>query len=139
MLSFITFFRHVLEANFCKWRIVSTLYSSHLLKWLFHTQNAPDGSFFLLHACAHNPTGVDPSEEQWREISSQIKVNKGMMYWIMGFCYYCFSYWPLLFTIMIVSRLKAISLSLTWHIKVLLVAIQREMQKPSGFFLRMVI
>ncbi|XP_045811444.1 aspartate aminotransferase, mitochondrial [Trifolium pratense] len=37
--------------------------------------NAPDGSFFLLHACAHNPTGVDPSEEQWREISSQIKAK----------------------------------------------------------------
>ncbi|QHN87515.1 Phosphatidylinositol 4-kinase beta [Arachis hypogaea] len=36
-------------------------------------KNAPDGSFFLLHACAHNPTGVDPSEEQWQEISSLIK------------------------------------------------------------------
>ncbi|AES89802.1 putative aspartate transaminase [Medicago truncatula] len=38
-------------------------------------KNAPDGSFFLLHACAHNPTGVDPSEEQWREISSQFKAK----------------------------------------------------------------
>lgn len=38
-------------------------------------QNAPNGSFFLLHACAHNPTGVDPTEEQWREISHQFKVN----------------------------------------------------------------
>ncbi|AQK70298.1 glutamate-oxaloacetic transaminase3 [Zea mays] len=37
-------------------------------------KNAPDGSFFLLHACAHNPTGVDPTEEQWREISHQFKV-----------------------------------------------------------------
>lgn len=37
-------------------------------------QNAPNGSFFLLHACAHNPTGVDPTEEQWREISYQFKV-----------------------------------------------------------------
>jgi hypothetical protein len=40
-----------------------------------HLQNAPDGSFFLLHACAHNPTGVDPTEEQWREISHQFKVK----------------------------------------------------------------
>jgi hypothetical protein len=40
-----------------------------------HLQNAPDGSFFLLHACAHNPTGVDPTEEQWREISHQFKVR----------------------------------------------------------------
>ena len=28
---------------------------------------------FLLHACAHNPTGVDPTEEQWREISDVMK------------------------------------------------------------------
>lgn len=30
---------------------------------------APAGSVVLLHACAHNPTGVDPSMEQWAEIS----------------------------------------------------------------------
>ncbi|KAL9243726.1 hypothetical protein vseg_017580 [Gypsophila vaccaria] len=36
-------------------------------------KNAPKGSFFLLHACAHNPTGVDPTEEEWREISQLIK------------------------------------------------------------------
>ncbi|PIA33977.1 hypothetical protein AQUCO_03900093v1 [Aquilegia coerulea] len=39
-------------------------------------KNAPNGSFFLLHACAHNPTGVDPTEEQWKEISYQMK-SKG--------------------------------------------------------------
>jgi len=27
----------------------------------------------LLHACAHNPTGVDPSKEQWEELSRVIK------------------------------------------------------------------
>ena len=27
---------------------------------------APDGSAFLLHACAHNPTGVDPTDAQAR-------------------------------------------------------------------------
>ena len=26
---------------------------------------APSGSIFLLHACAHNPTGVDPTPDQW--------------------------------------------------------------------------
>jgi aspartate aminotransferase len=25
---------------------------------------APDGAAVLLHACAHNPTGVDPTKEQ---------------------------------------------------------------------------
>ena len=31
--------------------------------------NAPKNSLFLFHACAHNPTGVDPSMEQWKQIS----------------------------------------------------------------------
>ncbi|KAF8350798.1 aspartate aminotransferase [Amanita rubescens] len=30
---------------------------------------APPRSVFLLHACAHNPTGVDPTREQWKEIA----------------------------------------------------------------------
>lgn len=37
---------------------------------------APEGSIILLHACAHNPTGIDPSNEQWSTISSLI-VKKG--------------------------------------------------------------
>lgn len=32
-------------------------------------QSASDRSVFLLHACAHNPTGVDPTEEQWKAIA----------------------------------------------------------------------
>ncbi|GAX73582.1 hypothetical protein CEUSTIGMA_g1033.t1 [Chlamydomonas eustigma] len=32
-------------------------------------KNAPRGSVFMLHACAHNPTGVDPSLDQWKVIS----------------------------------------------------------------------
>lgn len=27
---------------------------------------AREGSIVLLHACAHNPTGVDPTREQWK-------------------------------------------------------------------------
>lgn len=34
---------------------------------------APKGSMFLLHACAHNPTGIDPTESQWAQISDIIK------------------------------------------------------------------
>ncbi|CAG9316245.1 unnamed protein product [Blepharisma stoltei] len=29
---------------------------------------APAGSVVLLHSCAHNPTGVDPTHEQWERI-----------------------------------------------------------------------
>jgi aspartate aminotransferase len=35
-----------------------------------------EGSFFLLHACAHNPTGVDPTPEQWKEMSKVMKERK---------------------------------------------------------------
>lgn len=30
---------------------------------------APRNSIYLLHACAHNPTGVDPTPEQWAAIA----------------------------------------------------------------------
>ena len=33
----------------------------------------PQGSMILLHACAHNPTGVDPTQEQWKAISDAVK------------------------------------------------------------------
>jgi len=34
---------------------------------------APSNSVILLHACAHNPTGVDPKIEQWQKISDVCK------------------------------------------------------------------
>jgi len=34
---------------------------------------APNHSIFLFHACAHNPTGVDPKPEQWELISKACK------------------------------------------------------------------
>lgn len=34
---------------------------------------APSGSIVLLHACAHNPTGADPSMTQWQEILDVIR------------------------------------------------------------------
>jgi len=37
----------------------------------------PDGSAVLLHACAHNPTGVDPTAEQWRVLAPIFK-EKGL-------------------------------------------------------------
>ena len=36
-------------------------------------QNIPEKSIVLFHACAHNPTGVDPTSEQWKEISDIVK------------------------------------------------------------------
>ncbi|RKF77771.1 Aspartate aminotransferase, cytoplasmic [Golovinomyces cichoracearum] len=34
---------------------------------------APDRSIILLHACAHNPTGVDPTKDQWKELATIMK------------------------------------------------------------------
>lgn len=34
---------------------------------------APEKSIFLFHACAHNPTGVDPTPEQWMEIEAAVR------------------------------------------------------------------
>lgn len=38
--------------------------------------SAPEGSIILLHACAHNPTGVDATQEQWKQIAKTIKAKK---------------------------------------------------------------
>ncbi|KAL2430774.1 Aspartate aminotransferase, cytoplasmic [Exophiala dermatitidis] len=38
-------------------------------------KSAPRGSVILLHACAHNPTGVDPTEDQWRQIAQLMQAN----------------------------------------------------------------
>jgi aspartate aminotransferase len=43
-------------------------------------KNAPNGSIFMLHACAHNPTGVDPTMEQWKEISSAMKAKGHLVF-----------------------------------------------------------
>mgnify|MGYP002477567664 CR=1 FL=1 len=47
-----------------------------LPKFLEFLRSAPKQSVFLLHACAHNPTGVDPTREQWEEIAAIFK-DKG--------------------------------------------------------------
>eukprot|EP00516_Mucochytrium_quahogii_P008459 CAMPEP_0203758780 /NCGR_PEP_ID=MMETSP0098-20131031/11631_1 /ASSEMBLY_ACC=CAM_ASM_000208 /TAXON_ID=96639 /ORGANISM=" , Strain NY0313808BC1" /LENGTH=404 /DNA_ID=CAMNT_0050651375 /DNA_START=80 /DNA_END=1294 /DNA_ORIENTATION=- len=39
-------------------------------------KSAPAGSIVVLHVCSHNPTGVDPTEDQWREILAVVKSNK---------------------------------------------------------------
>ena len=39
---------------------------------------APPGAIVLLHACAHNPTGVDPTQDQWKGIHQLIR-SKGLL------------------------------------------------------------
>ena len=39
-------------------------------------EEMPTGSVILLHACAQNPTGMDPNMEQWKEISETVLKRK---------------------------------------------------------------
>ncbi|KAG2183283.1 hypothetical protein INT43_006288 [Umbelopsis isabellina] len=48
-------------------------------------KNAPKNSVFLLHACAHNPTGVDPTREQWDQIAQAIKDGDHFSYFDMAY------------------------------------------------------
>lgn len=37
--------------------------------------NAPHYSIVIFHSCAHNPTGVDPDKEQWKQIAEVCKTR----------------------------------------------------------------
>jgi len=39
-------------------------------------EGAPEGSVIMLHAAAHNPTGVDPTKEQWDQVMAVCKARK---------------------------------------------------------------
>ncbi|KAF6739475.1 Aspartate aminotransferase, cytoplasmic [Oryzias melastigma] len=39
-------------------------------------EKAPEHSIFVLHACAHNPTGTDPTQEEWKTIAEIMKRRK---------------------------------------------------------------
>lgn len=41
---------------------------------------APEDSVIILHACAHNPTGCDPTKEQWQKLAEIIRVNNLKLY-----------------------------------------------------------
>ncbi len=38
----------------------------------------PAGSVLVLHACCHNPTGVDPAREQWRDVLDLVR-SRGLL------------------------------------------------------------
>ncbi|KAG5648036.1 hypothetical protein DXG03_007071 [Asterophora parasitica] len=46
---------------------------------------APEQSIVLLHACAHNPTGIDPTQAQWAEISDIVKERKLFPFFDMAY------------------------------------------------------
>ncbi|KAJ1913354.1 aspartate transaminase aat1 [Tieghemiomyces parasiticus] len=48
-------------------------------------KNIPAQSIVLLHACAHNPTGVDPTPAQWNQISEAIKERDHFVFFDMAY------------------------------------------------------
>ncbi|KAK4288054.1 hypothetical protein Pmani_038894 [Petrolisthes manimaculis] len=48
-------------------------------------RNIPENSLIMLHACAHNPTGVDPKDEHWDELSKVIKQRKLLPFFDMAY------------------------------------------------------
>lgn len=48
-------------------------------------EKAPPNSIVLLHACAHNPTGVDPTFEEWQEIHSVIRKKSHTAFFDMAY------------------------------------------------------
>jgi len=45
-------------------------------EWLQHVENSEEGSLYLIHPCAHNPTGVDPTVAQWQKMVQTCKRKK---------------------------------------------------------------
>lgn len=41
---------------------------------------AKNGSVFMFHACAHNPTGCDPTRAQWDELSAIVKEKEHLVF-----------------------------------------------------------
>ena len=55
--------------------------ASHGLQFaemLASLQKMPRGSIVVLHACCHNPTGVDPTDAQWTEIIDVVR-GRGLL------------------------------------------------------------
>ncbi|KAK1791644.1 hypothetical protein P4O66_013635 [Electrophorus voltai] len=44
-----------------------------LAGFLGDLESAPEQSVIVLHACAHNPTGTDPSKDEWEQIAQVMK------------------------------------------------------------------
>jgi len=47
--------------------------------WIKTIKEAPERSAFIIHAVAHNPTGVDPTLEQWKGVSEALMQKKHLV------------------------------------------------------------
>ncbi|KAM0544502.1 hypothetical protein ACHAPJ_011796 [Fusarium lateritium] len=47
--------------------------------------SAPSRSVFVLQACCHNPTGADPTKEQWQELASAMKQHNHFVFFDIAY------------------------------------------------------
>lgn len=52
---------------------------------LVDLKSASENSAIILHACAHNPTGMDPTMEQWRMIAEVLKEKKMFVFFDIAY------------------------------------------------------
>ncbi|CAM6092669.1 unnamed protein product [Calypogeia fissa] len=48
-------------------------------------KDAPNGSVILLHGCAHNPTGIDPTPEQWTKLADLIEEKEHLAFFDVAY------------------------------------------------------
>ncbi|CAG2063832.1 unnamed protein product [Timema podura] len=48
-------------------------------------EKIPESSVVLFHACAHNPTGVDPPQKQWESLSKLVKQKNLLSFFDMAY------------------------------------------------------
>lgn len=69
--------------------------TSWLQGMLEDLSRAPQGAIVLLHACAHNPTGVDPTPDQWKGILKVVQQRRLLPFfdsaYQVSYCHVCSS------------------------------------------------
>lgn len=64
-------FKHVEEYTY--WN--AKKHKIHMSKLLDSLCNAPEGAVVLFHSAAHNPTGMDPTHDEWRQLAALVKMR----------------------------------------------------------------
>ncbi len=67
--------------NICDYRYYDK--ATHGLDWaemIADLENAQAGDVVLFHGCCHNPTGIDPTPEQWATLAKMSAEKAGCRY-----------------------------------------------------------
>lgn len=59
--------------------------SSHEFLFIFRLKHLPRNSIVLFQMVGHNPTGADPTKEQWREMSHILKDRQILVFFDMAY------------------------------------------------------